>query len=275
MIDLIKSAKTIQKALDKQTLENTTSGWMEENVMQAIYNGGFEIKIPKIDPDIDSSYIACSYEMLTLSRGIGKCFHIDELDIDENDIVPTITAVIAAFQRKSIDPRIDAYRYSKLAAIAGIREFYTPDKTTIMPALLNQLDKVRDVIGNKQDIVITISRPIYDKLVLSDKTARNIKKSHFKQGELDLYIESIDGVPMIPVPSARMKTMYTLDKRENINWIICPKSVPVGISKTDDITITTPETNTFNETWDIDYSKYYDLFIPDNKKATIAVSIEE
>lgn len=45
MIDLIKSAKTIQKALDKQTLENTTSGWMEENVMQAIYNGGFEIKI--------------------------------------------------------------------------------------------------------------------------------------------------------------------------------------------------------------------------------------
>lgn len=128
MIDLIKSAKTIQKALDKQTLENTTSGWMEENVTQAIYNGGFEIKIPKIDPDIDSSYIACSYETLTLSRGIGKCFHIDELDIDENDIVPTITAVIAAFQRKSINPRIDAYRYSKLAAIAGIREFYTPDK---------------------------------------------------------------------------------------------------------------------------------------------------
>lgn len=248
---------------------------MEENVTQAIYNGGFEIKTPKIDPDIDSSYIACPYETLTLSRGIGKCFHIDELDIDENDIVPTITAVIAAFQRKSINPRIDAYRYSKLAAIAGIREFYTPDKTTIMPALLNQLDKVRDVIGNKQDIVITISRPIYDKLVLSDKTARNIKKSHFKQGELDLYIESIDGVPMIPVPSARMKTMYTLDKRENINWIICPKSVPVGISKTDDITITTPETNPFNETWDIDYSKYYDLFIPDNKKATIAVSIEE
>lgn len=52
MIDLIKSAKTIQKALDKQTLENTTSGWMEENVTQAIYNGGFEIKTPKIDPDI-------------------------------------------------------------------------------------------------------------------------------------------------------------------------------------------------------------------------------
>ena len=37
MIDLIKSAKTIQKALDKQTLENTTSGWMEENVTQAIF----------------------------------------------------------------------------------------------------------------------------------------------------------------------------------------------------------------------------------------------
>lgn len=68
MINLIKSAKTIQKALDKHTLENTTSGWMEENVTQAIYNGGFEIKIPKIDPDIHSSHITCFYETLTLSR---------------------------------------------------------------------------------------------------------------------------------------------------------------------------------------------------------------
>lgn len=95
MIDLIKSAKTIQKALDKQTLENTTSGWMEENVTQAIYNGGFEIKTPKIDPDIDSSYIACSYETLTLSRGIGKCFHIDELEYAYNDNPDTITLATA------------------------------------------------------------------------------------------------------------------------------------------------------------------------------------
>ena len=82
-----------------------------------------------------------------------------------------------------------------------------------------------------------------------------------------------------------MKTAYTFNDNEGfaaienakeINWIICPRTTPIAISKTDNIVITTPETNQFDpDLWDVDYSKYYDLFIPDNKKATIAVSIRE
>ena len=55
--------------------------------------------------------------------------------------------------------------------------------------------------------------------------------------------------------------------------LICPKSAPIAVSKTDNVKIITPEANQFADAWDIDYRKYHDLFIPDNKKAVIAVSM--
>ena len=58
-----------------------------------------------------------------------------------------------------------------------------------------------------------------------------------------------------------------------VNWLICPKSVPVAVSKTDNVKIITPELNQFADAWDVDYRKYHDLFIPESKKAAIAVSV--
>jgi len=55
--------------------------------------------------------------------------------------------------------------------------------------------------------------------------------------------------------------------------LICPKSAPIAVSKTDNIKIITPEANQFADAWDIDYRKYHDLFVPENKKAVIAVSL--
>ena len=57
--------------------------------------------------------------------------------------------------------------------------------------------------------------------------------------------------------------------------LICPKSAPIAVSKTDNVKIITPEMNQFADAWDIDYRKYHDLFIPENKRAAIAVSISE
>lgn len=58
------------------------------------------------------------------------------------------------------------------------------------------------------------------------------------------------------------------------SWgLICPKNAPIAVSKTDNVKIITPEANQFADAWDIDYRKYHDLFVPDNKKAVIAVSV--
>ena len=46
MSNTIEYAKVFQQELDKQVIEGCTSGWMEENASQVIYNGGNEIKMP-------------------------------------------------------------------------------------------------------------------------------------------------------------------------------------------------------------------------------------
>ena len=60
-----------------------------------------------------------------------------------------------------------------------------------------------------------------------------------------------------------------------VNWLICPRTAPIAVSKTDNVKIIAPEVNQFADAWDVDYRKYHDLFIPENKKAAIAVSIAE
>lgn len=44
-INAIETATIFQQALDKQLIESATSGWMESNAGQVIYNGGKDIKI--------------------------------------------------------------------------------------------------------------------------------------------------------------------------------------------------------------------------------------
>ena len=294
MANTIEYAKVFQKELDKQVIEGSTSGWMEENASQVIYNGGSEIKLPKMSLQGLGSYsrgdgyvsgaVTYAYETFSLTQDRGRRFRIDAVDVDESGFGLAAANVAAEFQRTKVIPEIDAYRYSKLAEAAGIRETYTPDKSTVMSSLLAQLGEVRDVTGDEGDVVIVMSRPVYDKLMLSGEISYAVESANFKQGELEFSVKTINGVPVIPVPSARMKTAYTFktdgdggftaaDDAKDINWLICPKSAPIAVSKTDNVKIITPENNQFADAWDIDYRKYHDLFVPDNKKAVIAVSI--
>lgn len=296
MSNTIEYAKVFQKELDKQVLEGATSGWMEENASQVIYNGGSEIKLPKMslqglgsysrDEGYSGGAVTYAYETFSLTQDRGRRFRIDAIDVDESGFGLAAANVAAEFQRTQVIPEIDAYRYSRLAAAAGIRETYTPDKATVMSTLLDQLGKVRDITGDEGDVVIIMSRPVYDKLMLSGEISYAVENSQFKQGELEFGVKSINCVPVIPVPSARMKSAYTFrvdgnggfapaDGAKEVNWIICPKSAPIAVSKTDNVKIITPEANQFADAWDIDYRKYHDLFVPDNKKAVIAVSLGE
>lgn len=294
MANTIEYAKLFQKELDKQILESATSGWMEENASQVIYNGGNEIKMPKMsmqglgsysrDDGYVSGAVTYSFETFTLSQDRGRRFRIDAIDVDEASFGLTAATVASEFQRTKVIPEIDAYRYMKLAQAASIRENYTPDKATVLGTLLGQLSQVRDVTGGEGEAVIVMSRPVYDKLMLSDEVSYAVDTATFTQGDVDFTVKSINGVPVIPVPSARMKTAFSFsadgeggfapaDGAQDINWIICPKSAPVAVSKTDNIKIITPELNQFADAWDVDYRKYHDLFVPDNKKAAIAVSV--
>lgn len=291
MANTIEYAKVFQSELDKQIVEGSTSGWMEDNAAQVIYNGGNEIKIPKVtllglaDYDRDDGYtggaVTYSYETMAMSMDRGRRFRIDALDVDESGFALAAANVASEFQRTKVIPEIDAYRYSKLAKEAGITKYsYTPDKDTVLSTLIGQITAVREVVGGEGELVVTMARSVYDMLMLSSEVTHSIDSGTFSQGSLDLNIKTICGAAVIPVPSSRMKSKYTFSATDGfsaagdaaqINWIICPKDAPIAVSKTDNVKIITPEQNQFADAWDIDYRKYHDLFIPENKKAAIAV----
>ncbi len=294
-LNTVEYAKVFQKELDKQLIEGATSGWMEENAKQVIYNGGNEIKLPKMslnglgDYDRDSGYVdgAVTYSFQTLKMGKdrGRRFRIDAIDVDESGFGLAAANVASEFQRTQVIPEIDAYRYSKLASLAGIKEDYTPAAATVLNKLIEHIGKVCDVTGGEGNLVITMARPVYDLLMTSTQIQKHLDVSDFAQGELNTAVKTINGIPVIPVSSARMKSAYVYKNGKSteaaggfaadsaavqINWIIAPKSAPIAVSKTDNIKIIRPEENQFADAWDIDYRKYHDLFLPEQRAAAVA-----
>mgnify|MGYP000167548366 FL=1 len=297
-INTIEAAKIFQTALDQQVLEGATSGWMEENAGQVKYSGGNEVKIPKIslsglgDYDRDSGYtqgaVTFSYETKTMTMDRGRKFLLDKMDVDETDFVASATTVMGEFQRTQVIPEVDAYRYSRIYALAKDKygKTYTPAASTILSTLSEDITAVQDEAGSA-DLVIIMARPVYDMFCNNDKISKLINAGDFKQGELNLMIKMFNGIPIIPVPSARMKTAYTFNdgksggqeaggftptaKATQINWIICPKSAPIAVSKTDNFKIFDPEVNQTADAWLVEFRKFHDLWIKDNVLPSIRV----
>lgn len=297
-INTIEAAKIFQTALDQQVLEGATSGWMEENAGQVKYSGGNEVKIPKIslsglgDYDRDSGYtqgaVTFSYETKTMTMDRGRKFLLDKMDVDETNFVASATTVMGEFQRTKVIPEVDAYRYSRIYALAKDKygKTYTPAASTILSTLSEDITAVQDEAGSA-DLVIIMARPVYDMFCNNDKISKLINAGDFKQGELNLMIKMFNGIPIIPVPSARMKTAYTFNdgktggqeaggftptaKATQINWIICPKSAPIAVSKTDNFKMFDPETNQSADAWLVEYRKFHDLWIKDNMLPSVRV----
>lgn len=301
-INTIEAAKIFMTALDQQMIEGATSGWMESNAGQVKYSGGNEVKIPTIatnglaDYDRDSGYnqgaVSLTYQTKTMTKDRGRQFLLDRIDVDESNFIANATAVMNEFQRTQIIPEVDAYRYSKiygLAKSAGFSKEYSPATNTILSTLNKDITAIYDSCG-EADLVIVMPYPVADILDNSDALHRHVNVGDFKQGNIDLKVKTFNGIPIIRVPSARMKSAYTFndgispgqetggfaaaDNAVLINWIICPQNVPIAVSKTDNFKIFDPDVNQSADAWKIQYRKFHDIWIMDNKLPNIRVCAE-
>jgi len=304
MANAINYATLFMQALDAQIAQQATSGWMERNAGQVIYNGGKEIKIPKITVDGLADYsredgysrgaVGLDYETMTMTMDRGKQFLLDSMDINESNFVVNASTVMSEFQRLMVIPEIDAYRYSKIAALAISKGKavggYTPIVDDIYSKLKADIANVQDVIGDIP-LIVTMSRITKNVLENSKELTRQLNVSDFSQGGLQTKVNVIDDCVIIPAPSARLKTAYIFNdgkttgqeaggftpdaSAKNINWIICAQNVPIAVSKTDNMKIFTPEQVQSHDGYLMDYRKYHDLWIPDNKFDALFVNIRE
>lgn len=301
-INTIEYSKLMMKSLDQHAVQALTSGWMEQNAGAVIYNGGDEVKIPTMSTvglanyDRDAGFVqggvTLKYETYKMTQDRGRTFQLDAMDVDESGFVATSANVIKTFQSTQVIPEIDAYRYSKIAAIA--EKANQIEKVAITAD--NALDKIRehisavqDVVGDNVPLVLTMSTKTRALITDSPKIGKSINVADFKQGALSFKVKTLDECPIRIAPSARLKTLYDIldgtssgqesgglkpnTAAKDIFWIITPMTVPIAINKTDKLRVFTPDVNQKADAWKIDFRKYHDLWIKKQKEKQIFVCV--
>lgn len=306
-INTLTTATLFQNKLDKVAIQEAVTGWMDANAGQVIYNGGAEVKIPKMsvqglgDYDRDNGYqqggVTLEYETRKMTQDRGRKFQLDPMDVNENNFVTTAAAVMGEFQRMYVVPEIDAYRISKIATEAitankaGMVTYgYTPgaEQTSALRKLKEGIKAVRNM-GYNTPLIVHATPDFIMELEL--ELAGKITAVTFSQGGIDTQVPSVDSVPLISTPSNRMYTAIKIndgktggqeqggykkgDTAKDINFMILPRTTPIAITKQDIMRIFDPTVNQKLNAWQMDYRRFHDLWVLDNKIDSVYLSIKD
>lgn len=292
----------MQKKLDQAVIIGATSGWMEANAGEVIYNGGDEVKIPTMttsglaDYDRDNGFvqggITLKYNTYKMTQDRGRTFQIDRMDVDESGFVATSANLIKTFQTQQVIPEIDSYRYSTIADIAikaNQSEAINLTADNALTKIREHIRAVQDIVGDDVPLILTMSTKTRALIEDSPKIGKSIDTANFKQGNMSFKVKSLDESVIRIAPSSRLKTKFEIldgttsgqeagglkaaADAKDINWIITPQRVPIAISKTDKLRVFEPDTNQKADAWKIDYRKYHDLWIKESNKKIIFVCV--
>ena len=301
-INTLQYSQQFQTVLDAQMLASATSAFMEANAGQVKYDGGDTVHIPEIsmqglakydrDEGFNQGSVTLKFNPYKMTQDRGRTFQLDSMDVNETNFVATAGTVMGEFQRTQVIPEIDSYRYSKIAALATaenkVTTGFTPAVATILEKLEAEITEIQDVVGDDEGLIVVMSTKLRTILNNADKFNRYLNVAEFKNGSINTTVKSFNDIPILGVPSARMKTAYVFNDgktanqqaggfkadtaAKDINWIIMPQRAPIAVSKTDKVRVFTPDVNQKADAWKIDYRKYHDLWIPKNRFAAIRVN---
>ena len=298
-LNTLQYAQILMQALDQKAIQTMATGWMDSNSGQVKYAGGNEVKIPTMSTQGLANYgradqsgfvkggATLSYNTYTMSQDRGRLFMLDRNDVDESNFIATATQVMNVFQDENVIPEIDAYRISKLASTAitlgtMVEDGYTPANSTIVEKIKNGIKDIRKQ-GYNGSLVCQIS---FDALMEVELAmAGKLNSNTFSAGGFNTTCPSIDGVPLIPVPDNRMYTAITLNDgvtvgqeaggyvkgttAKDINFVLIPMTTPIAVTKQDNMRIFTPDINQSADAWQMDYRRYHELWVLENKKSSI------
>lgn len=306
MSNVIQYAQIFQTELDKAAVQQAVTGWMDKNAGKVKYTGGKEVKIPQLSVDGLGDYdrgsaggyadgaIELTYKTYEMTQDRGRKFNLDAMDVDETNFIATAGAVMGEFQRTKVVPEIDAYRLSALATKAiekggaHVKYGYTADASTILREIKQGIKVIREAGYNGQ-LVIHLT---YDaKFELEIALANKLATVTWSQGGIDTTVPVVDKCPLIETSSNLLVTAINLldgvtegqkeggfkkaTSAKDVNFIIVAADVPLAVTKQDLMRIFDPNTNQKANAWSMDYRRYHDLWVLENKKNAIYANIKD
>ena len=284
--------------LDKGLVQRAVTGIFADNALRAKFVGAKTVMIPNMDMqslgdyDRDTGFVrgavTVANEPYTLEMDRGRSFQVDREDSDETGINDLMGEIAAEFVRTKVVPEMDAYVLSKVAGLAasdGQRVEGTPD-TEILKMMNDAINKVRDAAGyGEENLLAFVDPTVYAALQSTPEVQRQLVLSDFKKGDLDTKVQTLNGVAILPVSAARMKTAYTFrdgstegqeeggfvpaDGAMSIGFLVLPKRAVSLVKKTEKVRRFTPDQNQIADAWKLDYRVYYNAFVKKSMRNTI------
>lgn len=305
MANSINYAAVFNRVLDEKFYILPRTMWMEDTNPGLVWEGGKEIKVPKLGMDglgtmngykAPQGDLALEWETKTLEWYRGRNFSIGRYDVDETNFALTVGNALKVFLNGKVIPEIDCLRIAKAAqgavAFGKVVPYATASITTanILDLLMADIASVQDEVGENEQLYIQIATPLKSLLERSTQINRWLNVKDFQIRSATLQIEALNDQYLIGTPSGYMHSVFGLndgvtagqtvggvtfaDLGANINWIIAARPAIDAIARPQISKVIDPDTNQEGEFWKIMFSVYHGAWIMENKGNGLLVNLD-
>ena len=305
MANSINYAAVFNRILDEKFYILPRTMWMEDTNPGIEWNGGKEIKIPKLGMDglgtmngykAPQGDLVLDWETKQLQWYRGRNFSIGRYDVDETNFVLTVGNALKVFLNEKVIPEVDCLRIAAAAqgAVAYgqvVAQAYADITTAnILGLLLADIAKVQDKIGETEQLYIQISTGLKSLLEQSQQITRYLNVKDFAVRSATLRLEALNDQYLIGTPSAYMHSVFGLNDGvtggqtvggvtftnlgPNINWIIAARPAVDAIARPQITKVIDPDQNQEGEFWKVMFSIYHGNWIMEQKGDGLLVNLD-
>ena len=305
MANSINYAAVFNRILDEKFYILPRTMWMEDTNPGIVWEGGKEVKIPKLGMDglgnmngykAPQGDLTLSYETKQLQWYRGRNFSIGRYDVDETNFALTVGNALRVFLNEQVIPEVDCLRIAALAqgavGFGKITAQATNGITTanILSLLLADIASVQDKIGEQEQLYIQISTGLKSLLEQSQQISRYLNVKDFNIRSATLQINALNDQYLIGTPSKYMHSVFGLNDGvtagqtvggvtfanlgANVNWIIAARPAVDAIARPQISKVIDPDANQEGEFWKIMFSIYHGNWIMENKGDGLLVNLD-
>lgn len=305
MANSINYAAVFNRILDEKFYILPRTMWMEDTNPGIVWEGGKEVKIPKLGMDglgdmngykAPQGDLVLDYETKKLQWYRGRNFSIGRYDVDETNFALTVGNALRVFLNEHVIPEIDCLRIANAAQGAISYGKVTVQATSgistanILEKLLSDIATVQDAIGENEQLYIQISTGLKNLLEQSTQITRYLNVKDFAVRSATLRLEAINDQYLIGTPSRYMHSIFGLNDGAtagqtvggvtfanlgpNINWIIAARPAVDAIARPQITKVIDPDMNQEGEFWKVMFSVYHGNWILENKGDGLLVNID-
>lgn len=230
------------------------------------------------------------WEEFTIACDRGVQLRIELFDDEETDGL-AVAAATTEVSRTQVIPEVDAYVFSKLAALAGTVRTKTISITGAslgVPAEgepLYELNEgflaLAEAEVPETDQVIFCSNAFYNMLRNTPELVKTLRQTEYGEN-VKFTIGEYEGRDIIAVPQNRFRTLIKLLQggygwdtgSRDINFIICAKSAVFHVVKYDKVRVFAPGVVQDFDGYKVNVRVYHDVFVPENKKPAIYACVK-